>query len=139
MTAADGRVEIDSVPGAGSSIRIFLPLSHAAVSSPAVHHRGGERPGGRVEAGETILVVENDADVLALTRQQLESLGYVVMTATEAETALAILNRYPADLVFTDIVLPGRVSGLQLAERVRDLRGTPVLLTSGSVVHGSAH
>ena len=77
-------------------------------------------------------MVENDPDVLALTRQRLESLGYVVMTATDAETALDILSRHPVDLVFTDIVLPGRISGLQLAERVRDLRpGTPVLLTSG--------
>jgi signal transduction histidine kinase/CheY-like chemotaxis protein len=131
VTAAGGRVEIQTAPGAGCTIRMRFPLSPATVSSPAVHRRVEQR-GSRVGAGETILAVEDDPDVLMLTRQRLESLGYVVMTATDAKAALDILNRRPVDLVFTDIVLPGRVSGLQLAERVRDLQpGTPVLLTSG--------
>jgi signal transduction histidine kinase/CheY-like chemotaxis protein len=131
VTAAGGRVEIQGGPRAGCTIQMRLPLSPAAISSPADHRRAEQR-GSSVGAGETILVVEDDRDVLALTRQRLESLRYVVMTAIDAEAALDILNRRPVDLVFTDIVLPGRVSGLQLAERVRNLRpGTPVLLTSG--------
>jgi CheY-like chemotaxis protein len=84
---------------------------------------------------EKILLVEDDATVLALTLDVLTGLGYQVTTATNANDALVVLQTDPTiDLLFTDVVMPGGVSGLSLARAARELRPTlRVLLTSGYV------
>jgi CheY-like chemotaxis protein len=88
-----------------------------------------------VQPSETVLVVEDSEDVLALAQEHLERLGYTVLTATSGEEALDLiegLGERKIDLVFSDIVMPGGVNGLVLAETVRErLPGVPVLLTTG--------
>ena len=83
--------------------------------------------------GENILLVEDDPSVLALGIEMLNGLGYRVVTASDAAGALEILKRGDhVDLVFTDVVMPGGRTGVQLAVEARELRpGIKVLLTSG--------
>lgn len=92
---------------------------------------GGQR---RFETGtETVLLVEDDAFVRAFATMCLESFGYTVIVAVDGREALARLNEgLNVDLLFSDVVMPGGISGIDLAERARELRpGLKVLLTSG--------
>ena len=80
-----------------------------------------------------MLVVEDDEEVLAAALEGLQTLGYRVVPATNADQALAILRSdAPVDLLFSDIVMPGGMNGVQLAVEARRLRpAIKVLLTSG--------
>jgi CheY-like chemotaxis protein len=80
-----------------------------------------------------VLVVEDEPSVLALGIEMLTDLGYRVRTASDCGSALEILRRGdPVDLLFTDVVMPGGRTGVQLANEARTLRpGIKVLLTSG--------
>jgi CheY-like chemotaxis protein len=82
-----------------------------------------------------VLVVEDDVGVLALNTETLEGLGYTVTTATDARSALAVLETgEPFDLLFSDVVMPGGMSGVDLAREVRKIRpGIAILLASGFV------
>jgi len=126
---SDGFVMIDSAPGEGTEIRIYLPPS----SEPVAPHLNGAEPSYTAARSETVLVVEDDPAVLALEIEILGDLGYRVLTASDAAGALEILRRGdPIDLVFTDVVMPGGKTGVQLATEARELRnGIKVLLTSG--------
>jgi CheY-like chemotaxis protein len=85
------------------------------------------------ESEAIILVVEDDEEVRTLMKATLEDLNYQVITMTDGPSALKILHSdQHIDLLFTDIVMPGGMSGLQLAEHARDCRPElPVLLTFG--------
>ena len=90
---------------------------------------------------ETVLVVEDDSRVRQLTIKRLKLIGYQVLEASDGPAALEILKRGDAiDLVFTDLIMPGGLSGREVAIRARELRpGVKVLLTSGyaeELVHG---
>lgn len=130
-----GRLEIDSDPGRGTVVRMLFPVAAAeAVAAPAPR----TEPSARAEprgAAETILVVEDNDDVLALAREHLATLGYDVLAARSGDEALEVLEGRGAtgvDLVFSDIVMPGSVNGLTLAQRVKERwPGTGVLLTTG--------
>jgi CheY-like chemotaxis protein len=122
-----GHVDIVSSPGAGTEIRLWLPCSSEtpqAVQAPVVALPTGH---------ETILVVEDEPAVRASVVGLIEALGYRVETATDGEDALARLQTgLPVDLLFTDVVMPGRISGIELARRTRMLRpDLPILFTSG--------
>jgi CheY-like chemotaxis protein len=86
-------------------------------------------------SGETLLIVEDNDDVRRLGRSALESLGYQVLEAKDAPSALRVLDGADGprvDLIFTDLVLPGGMSGSSLAEEIAAQRpGLPVLFTSG--------
>jgi CheY-like chemotaxis protein len=84
-----------------------------------------------------ILVVEDDADVLDIVLSSVARLGYGTVAARDGRAALAALGGpEPVDLLFTDIVMPKGMSGIQLARRARELRpNLPVLLTSGYGYH----
>jgi signal transduction histidine kinase/ActR/RegA family two-component response regulator len=122
-----GFVTIDSVEGAGTSVMIHLPLCEAeAPGGPAI------APLSRIKGAATILVVEDDPNVRAVTSAMLRDLGYTAIEATTARAALAVLDRQPVDLVFTDVILPDGMSGVELAHEVAKSRtAPPVLLTSG--------
>jgi len=127
--SAGGRVDVESVPGHGSTFHLVLPTTAMRVSArPPV---APPLPGKAPHSG--ILLVEDDRDVLAATRDRVEELGYTVVTATSGDEALEMLkNGLPVDLVFSDIVMPGRLNGIQLAVAVRPLRPElKWLLTSG--------
>jgi CheY-like chemotaxis protein len=82
---------------------------------------------------ETILAVDDDEEVLAMVSENLDALGYHVLTAADAGRALAILREEAEiDLLFSDVVMPGGMNGAQLAIEARRLRPSlKVLLTSG--------
>jgi len=128
-----GRLEIDSAPSKGTCVRMFFPVAAEAellgTSQFARVEKASNAPsGGR----ETILLVEDSDDVRALAFEQLAALGYSVVAASSGEEALRKLDELVVDLLFTDIVMPGGMSGLELVERFRELRpDTPILMTTG--------
>ncbi|WP_369062349.1 PAS domain-containing protein [Caulobacter sp. 73W] len=126
---SSGEVEVQSAPGFGSTFTLYLPLTSEAVSRP-VEARSEARA---LEAGRCILLVEDNREVGDFARHALAELGHGVIWATDAEAALAELARDPGqfDLVFTDVVMPGR-SGMDLADEILRLYPhLPVVLTSG--------
>jgi CheY-like chemotaxis protein len=131
-------VTIYSEVGLGTTINIYLPRANADAAAPASSTiKSGVDPHAR----ETILVVEDDERVRKLTVKRLEMIGYQVLEASDGPKALEILERGGAvDLVFTDLIMPGGLSGREVAIRARQLRpGIKVLLTSGyaeELVHG---
>jgi CheY-like chemotaxis protein len=92
-----------------------------------------ELPGALGVNKGTVLLVEDDATVLALVIEMLNDLGFRVITASDAHGALQIIRRgEPIDLIFTDIVMPGGKTGVELAVEARDLLpDVKILLTSG--------
>jgi signal transduction histidine kinase/ActR/RegA family two-component response regulator len=125
-----GFVTLTSSAGAGTRLLIYLPPS----SKPMTVPRFIQQPERVTPAkSETVLLVEDDAAVLAVAIEMLTDLGYRVITASDAGSALEILRRgRPVDLIFTDVVMPGGKTGVQLADEARALRPTiKVLLTSG--------
>ena len=132
-----GHIKIESQQGAGTTIRIYLPRSLEAEAQVA------EAPTGPVVGGsETILVVEDDPGVQATVVDTLTTLGYRVLKADDGESALSILlSGAPIDLLFTDVVMPGRLRSPELARQARLVRPQlAVLFTSGytqdAIVHG---
>jgi PAS domain S-box-containing protein len=127
---SEGEVQVESEPGAGTAFRLVLPASRGRAEA-----RIEERPKAVVGGKERILLVEDDATVLALTLDVLTGLGYQVTSATNAAEALEVIQSDAAiDILFTDVVMPGGVSGVSLARTARELRpGLKVLLTSGFV------
>ena len=133
---SDGEVRLDSDVGQGSIFRLRLPLSKQAAQAVRVETARVELAGG----DEKVLLVEDDPTVLSLTLDLLTGLGYQVTCATHAAEALEVL-RSPAqiDLLFTDVVMPGGVSGVSLARTARELRPElAILLSSGFIGEGAA-
>lgn len=129
-----GRLEIESAPGAGTTVRFLLPVTRQTVMSerdePAHATAAREGKGG----AEHILVVEDQTEVLELACEILEGAGYRVTAVQDAREALAALDRLGGrvDLVFTDVLMPGGMNGIDLAEEIRRrFPDMPILLTTG--------
>ena len=124
-----GHMTVVSEAGKGAVFRLLLPSVHAGV---ATRTEGGE---GNSQGGtETILVVEDEDDVREITVLLLESYGYRVFQAGDVEAALILLAEHKGgiDLVFTDVIMPGGMSGVDLANKVEtDFQDIEILLTSG--------
>jgi len=128
---AGGCVNIYSEPGIGTTVKLYLPQSS---NRPILLEPVAETASLQSASGQgTILVVEDDEDVLAVTAESLRELGYEVVTATDAAQALEILRGgQPIDLLFSDVIIPGGTNGAQLAVTARRVRpALKVLLTSG--------
>jgi CheY-like chemotaxis protein len=125
-----GHVKLRSELGRGTTVSIFLPHSLVAAPSGATVP---EPPPGDVRGTGTILVVEDDDDVLEVATETLTELGYSVLVARDGPEALAILQSDEAlDLLFSDVVMPNGMTGMSLARQARRLRpGLKVVLTSG--------
>jgi PAS domain S-box-containing protein len=124
-----GHVTIETAPGRGTSVTIYLLKlegGQAAFAPP-------EPAAPIARGGRSILVVEDNPEVRRLALERLEALGYQVQEAEDARSALAVLESgATVDLVFADIMMPGGVSGLELAREVaRRWPSKQVLLTSG--------
>jgi nitrogen-specific signal transduction histidine kinase/ActR/RegA family two-component response regulator len=125
-----GQIQLFSEPGQGTTIRILLPLVAEA-------RRATDHPAPQLEAfsarGETVLVVEDDRRVRHVTVARLRAIGYTVIEAENAPEALEELEANPsADLLFTDIMMPGGMTGMELAQHVRMKHpNIHILLTSG--------
>ncbi|SOB78762.1 PAS domain S-box-containing protein [Sphingomonas guangdongensis] len=131
-----GRLDIDSEPGRGTTIRMLFP-------TVAIERGENPRPvhqtlSAVVDDGVAphVLVVEDNEEVLAIAREILESAGYAISTATSGDEAVRLFDeiheRQRIDLLFTDLVMPGGMNGLMLADAVsqRD-PSVSVLMTTG--------
>ena len=128
---AGGHVKIYSEPGIGTTVKLYLPKSS---DRPVVPEIGTETASLRPASGhETILVVEDDEDVLVVASESLRELGYQVVTAGNAAQALQILRGDQlVDLLLSDVIMPGGMNGVQLTVEARRIRPElKVLLTSG--------
>jgi CheY-like chemotaxis protein len=124
-----GRVTVESEPGAGTTVTIYLPRVEAAVAAPKQEGPQTASPGG----SEVIIVVEDETAVRDLVVHVLREAGYDVVEARGAAEALAAAEGREGriDLVITDIVMPGR-NGADLAEELRALYpGILALFISG--------
>jgi CheY-like chemotaxis protein len=128
---AGGQVRLESKPGEGTRVEIYLPKSVARTPQP---EEVLALPPIRASLrAEMVLVVEDNADVLDVAVSGLTELGYRVKTATDAQAALNILrNDAEIEVLFSDVAMPGGMNGGQLASEAQRIRpGLKVLLTSG--------
>lgn len=130
VTDLGGGIEVDSTPGQGTRMTAYLP-----VTAPHVARPGPRQPQAEPGHGETILVVDDDADLVRLAEETLASLGYEPVGHASPEAALAAVRADPGrfDLVLSDEAMPG-LSGTALARAIRAIRADlPVVLMSGYV------
>lgn len=125
-----GDVRIESQPGIGSKVSLFLPRTGEAISLPGSAPRLSTTVNGH---GQTVLVVEDDADVLRFLEQMLDLLQYRVLTAGDIAEARRVMQSEQAiDLLISDVMLPGGVRGPQFAaELVERFPRAGVILISG--------
>ncbi|MEH3048207.1 histidine kinase famiy protein [Sphingomonas adhaesiva] len=132
-----GRLEIDSEPGRGTRIRMLFPVMRAdrEDAAPRQHVPAQALPSGDGSPPH-VLVVEDNDEVLAIAREILESAGYRVSTAISGDEGLRFFDathaQHRIDLLFTDLVMPGGMNGLMLADAIteRDPQ-VSVLMTTG--------
>ncbi|HMJ43791.1 MAG TPA: CHASE3 domain-containing protein [Pseudolabrys sp.] len=131
-----GHIKIYSEEGHGTTIRLYLPVADGSADAPVA----GIGPAVQ-GAGETIMVVEDDALVRGFVIAQLNSLGYRTVAAEDGRTALEYVESgQPFDLLFTDVVMPGGMTGRQLAAKVSSRQpGTKILYTSGYTENAIVH
>ena len=111
-----GHIEINSIEGEGTSVSLFLPRAEGDVVAPAEEPASVVTPAGR---GEHILLIEDDLKVREVTAATLSGLGYEVVDGTDGKAALEILAKDPEiELILSDIVLPGDLSGPGISARI---------------------
>jgi CheY-like chemotaxis protein len=135
-----GHVRIASEIGRGTTVRIVLPRASQTKSSASPSHvdATSHTEPSRARGGEAVLVVEDNDEVRRFAVSALQNLGYRTVQASDGPSALRILDELDPriDLLFTDVVLPGGMSGSALARAVqRRHRNLPVLYTSGYTKH----
>ena len=133
-----GHIKIYSEVGYGTTIKLYLPRTKQDEGALFVPDREANVPGGT----ETVLIAEDDDEVRAAAAEMLRDLGYRVLEARDAASALQVIEQVPQiDLLFTDVVMPGALKSPELARRARErLPAVAVLFTSGytenAIVHG---
>jgi PAS domain S-box-containing protein len=126
ITQSGGNVLLQSEPGAGTAVDIYLPVCTSAGDA-------AQRRDAADADIETVLIVEDEPDLIDVAAALFRSMGYEVLTAGNAKDALTILERKPdTDVLFTDVMMPGGMNGIELAriarKRCPDLK---IMLASG--------
>jgi signal transduction histidine kinase/CheY-like chemotaxis protein len=137
-----GHVRIYSELGQGTSVKVYLPRLMEAEDATAVPAtRSPVTASGRALPMETVLVVEDNDGVRGYAKSVLEEIGYRVLEAARADSALRIIQGDERiDLLFTDVVLPGGMTGRVLADRAAEhRRDLPVLFTTGYTRNAIVH
>ena len=126
----DGFLQITTSLGQGTTVRIFFPVARREAARPSVPVKRAAPAG---QAGELVLIAEDEDEVRSACRRVLERLGYQVLAAEDGEAALELfrIHRDRIDLVLTDVVMPRR-NGPQLREAIRaEGSSVPILFASG--------
>jgi two-component system, cell cycle sensor histidine kinase and response regulator CckA len=125
-----GHIKIYSEPGHGTTIRLYLPRARDGVDEKNEAAQEDKKP---PTSSAKILVVDDNPDLRGIVIKQLAGFGYSVMEAQDGQSALDIIcNDETIELLFTDIVMPGGMTGVELAREARKIRPfLKVLLTSG--------
>jgi PAS domain S-box-containing protein len=122
---AGGMVRVESELGRGTKITMLLPRQNGHLNTAAADVVDASGSG-------TVLLVEDNPDVASVSAMLLEQLGYTVRRVSDAEAALQEVELDGIDMVFSDIVMPGKMDGLTLAHRLREIRpNLPILLATG--------
>jgi signal transduction histidine kinase/ActR/RegA family two-component response regulator len=129
LKQSGGHINVYSEPGVGTTFRLYLPPDPSSAAREERPAAAASAPGG----GETILVVEDNPALRQLVVLQLTTLGYKIREAENADRALATLEAgEPIDLVFADVVMPGKLDGYALAKAVRERwPAIRIVMTSG--------
>ena len=127
-----GAVKVESKPGKGTTVTLFLPRS-SVLPNRAEGATSLDSSARRRALAGSILLVEDDDEVAALVGEMLRELGYFVTRVASAQAALgALADDRPIDLVFSDVMMPGLMNGVDLAREVRRRRPQiGILLTTG--------
>jgi PAS domain S-box-containing protein len=126
-----GQARLYSEVGQGTTVRLYLPRHRGEVNGEGVQAEPAEAP--RAEAGETVLVVDDEPTVRMLIAEVLEELGYAAIEAADGASAMKVVQSGArVDFLITDVGLPGGMNGRQLADAARQLRpGLRVLFITG--------
>lgn len=128
-----GTATVASQPGQGTTVTLYLPRTEEPVQKQTTG-RPEAAPGGQDGRLDQVLLVEDNAEVAEVSRERLEELGFNVTHAPNPASALAILrSSTQVDLIFSDIVMPGGMNGLDLARAIRQEFGAaiPIVLATG--------
>jgi CheY-like chemotaxis protein len=125
-----GHVRIDTKLGRGTTFCLYVPRCDPAELATHVQGKATEAP---PTGSETVLVVEDNPEVLELAVNTISELGYRVLTAVDGSSALDVLRTEQAiDLLFGDVVMPGGMNGFELIDKARAIRGDlRAMVTSG--------
>lgn len=130
VTQSGGHVAIDSMEGEGTVVRVYLPATSAKLETGAI----AEKPAQDIpQRTGQVLIVEDEAGVRDVAVQLFSNMGFTTLTASDGPSALDILRGDAAiDLLFSDVVMPKRMNGFELAREARKLRPSlKVILASG--------
>jgi signal transduction histidine kinase/ActR/RegA family two-component response regulator len=130
LRQSGGNITVKSLMGEGTTFNLYLPISTEGASTSTLINELVE---SEVNYTGTILVVEDDENVRDVAVNMLTEAGYVVITATDGPAGLEKFRENPEiDLVFSDVIMPGGMTGIEMAEQILQLRPElPILLTTG--------
>jgi PAS domain S-box-containing protein len=128
----NGSINVYSEEGQGTCFKIYLPRSQSATDS---YSKRSDIDKILPTGNETVLIVDDEEELVAIAKSVLEDLGYTTYSASSGDEALEIIthnDEIKIDIVFSDIVMPGNLSGFDLAEVVAAVNSEiKILLTSG--------